>query len=68
LLSKKIILDKELVNKKMEFYNRGFDYNELINGIKQFSGEELRNDLSKFLPLNQRHMIDKIKASLLEKL
>jgi hypothetical protein len=36
--------------------------------IKQFPDEELRNDLSKFLPLNQRHMIDKIKAALLEKL
>jgi predicted nucleotidyltransferase component of viral defense system len=68
LFSKKIILDKELVDKKMKFYNRGFDYNKLINSIKQFPDGELRNDLSKFLPLNQRYMIDKIKASLLEKL
>ncbi len=40
----------------------------MMNIVKKVPGWEIKNDLSKFLPLNQRMTIAKIKIWLMEKI
>lgn len=68
LLSKKIVIDWNLVNLKMSFYDKKTDVRELINIIKGISDKEIKKDLTKFLPLNQRTTVAKVKIWLIEKL
>lgn len=68
LLSKKILIDWKLVNKKMSLYKKTADPNKLIKAINDFPQEEIRNDLTKFLPLTHRNLVEKIKELTLEKL
>ncbi|GAI34708.1 unnamed protein product [marine sediment metagenome] len=68
LLSKKVEIDWYLVNLKMSYYNRKTDLKKIIDLIGKMSDQEIQKDLNKFLPLNQRPMIKKMKTLLLEKL
>lgn len=68
LLSKKIEIDWNLVNLKMSFYNRKTDIKEIIDIVKEIPDQEIKKDLTKFLPLNQRAIIKEIRVWLMEKL
>lgn len=68
LLSKKVEIDWYLVNLKMSYYNRKTDLKKIIDLIGKMSDQDIQKDLNKFLPLNQRPMIKKMKTLLLEKL
>ena len=68
LLSKKIAIDWQLVNKKMDYYKRKTNSKELIKTIRELSDDEIKNDLAKFLPISQRKMVSKIKKLALDKL
>jgi hypothetical protein len=68
LLSKKIEIDWDLVNLKMSFYNRKTNLNEIMTVIKEVPDQEIKKDLTKFLPLNQRESVKKVKIWLIEKL
>jgi hypothetical protein len=68
LLSKKIPIDWKLVNKKMAFYKKRANLEKLIKAIKEFPQEEIKNDLTKFLPITHRGLVPKVKDLTLEKL
>ena len=68
ILSKKIPIDWRLVNKKMTLYKKEVNLQQLIKIIKEFPQEEINNDLTKFLPLTHRNLVEKIKDLTLEKL
>jgi len=68
LLSKRIAIDWNLVNLKMSFYDKKTDVKELIEIIKGMREQEIQKDLTKFLPLNQRTTVAKVKIWLMEKL
>lgn len=68
LLSKQVPIDWKLVNKKMALYQKTADSNQLIKAINDFSQEEIKNDLTKFLPLTHRDLVGKIKELTLKKL
>ena len=68
LLSKKIEIDRDLVNLKMSFYNKKIDLKEIMNIIKEMPDQKIKKDLTKFLPLNQRATVEKVKFWLIEKL
>jgi len=68
LLSKKIEIDRDLVNLKMSFYNKKTDLKEIMNIIREMSDREIKKDLTKSLPLNQRATVENVKFWLIEKL
>lgn len=68
LLSKQVPIGWKLVNKKMALYKKTADRDKLIKAISDFPQEEIRNDLTKFLPLTHRNLVDKIKELTLDKL
>lgn len=68
MFSKNIIIDWNLVNKKMAFYKKKAGLNKLIEAVHRVSQEEIKSDLTKFLPLNYRNLVEKIKELTLEKL
>jgi predicted nucleotidyltransferase component of viral defense system len=68
LLSKKVPIDWKVVNKKMALYKKTADIKKLIEAIKNFPQEEIKEDLTKFLPLTHRDLVEKIKELTLEKL
>jgi predicted nucleotidyltransferase component of viral defense system len=68
LLSKQVPIDWKLVNKKMALYKKTADSNQLIKAITDFPQEEIKNDLTKFLPLTHRDLVNKIKELTLNKL
>jgi predicted nucleotidyltransferase component of viral defense system len=68
LLSKQVPIDWKLVNKKMALYQKTADPNQLIKAITDFPQEEIKNDLTKFLPLTHRDLVGKIKELTLNKL
>lgn len=68
LLSKKVPIDWKLVNKKMALYKKTADIKKLIKAVEDFPQEEIKEDLTKFLPLTHRDLVKKIKTSTLEKL
>ena len=68
LLSKGVSIDWNLVNKKIKYYKKIVNLEKLIKRIKDFPQFEIRNDLTKFLPLNQRKLVEKIKNLVIVKL
>ena len=68
LLSKKIEIDRDLVNLKMSFCNRKINLKEIMTIIKEMPDQEIKKDLTKFLPLNQRESAEKVKTWLIDKL
>jgi len=68
ILSKNVPIDWELVNQKMKIYQKRADLRKLIQKVKSFPQQEIKNDLTRFLPLNYRALCREIKQMLLEKL
>ncbi|MFH1435345.1 MAG: nucleotidyl transferase AbiEii/AbiGii toxin family protein [Pseudomonadota bacterium] len=68
LLSKKVRIDWEIVERKMEIYRETVDAGKLIGLIEQMPPEEIRNDLTRFLPLSHRTMVNDLRDSTLKKL
>ncbi len=68
MLSKKILIDWELVNKKMALYKKKANLKQLIEIIEKFPQSEIKEDLTKFLPTTHRNLVTKIKDLTLEKL
>ena len=52
----------------MSFYNIKTDIKEIIDIIKEIPDQEIKKDLTKFLPLNQRAIIEEIRVWLKENL
>lgn len=67
-LSRNIKIDWNLVNKKMALYKKKADPAKLIKAVQDIPREEIKTDLTKFLPLNDRNLVEKIKDLTLEKL
>lgn len=68
LLSKKIPIDWKLVNKKMVLYKKKANFEKFIKAVKEFPQEEIKDDLTKFLPITHRGLVSKLKELTLEKL
>ncbi|MCX7661544.1 MAG: nucleotidyl transferase AbiEii/AbiGii toxin family protein, partial [Candidatus Omnitrophica bacterium] len=68
LLSKNVSFDLDLINKKMAYYKKSFNSKDLIKVIEKFPQQEIKEDLTRFLPLTHRNLIEKIKNLTLEKL
>jgi predicted nucleotidyltransferase component of viral defense system len=68
ILSKNIKIDEKMVDSKMKFYNKKFDYNELKKKIENFDEREIFLDLNKFLPVTHRKIIKDLKSLALAKL
>lgn len=68
LLSKKVSIDWNLVNKKMAIYNKKVSYEDLSKKVEKFPQEEIKSDLTKFLPMSHRNLIKELKTLLLEKI
>lgn len=66
LFSKQVPLAWDMVLKKMALYSQSLEPKKLIERITSVSDRELHNDLAKFLPVNQRPGIPKLKTILLE--
>ncbi|MGC8880709.1 MAG: hypothetical protein ACP5OX_00285 [Minisyncoccia bacterium] len=49
------------MNKKMSLYKKTADIQKLIQAISDFPQEEIKNDLTKFLPLTHRDLVEKVK-------
>ena len=52
----------------MTIYNKKIDLKEIMNIIKEMPDQKIKKDLTKFLPLNQRATVEKVKFWLIEKL
>jgi predicted nucleotidyltransferase component of viral defense system len=69
LLSKKVRIRRDMVEKKMAWYGRPVVLQELISVVQGFDEKELRQDLGKFLPRRYRTSVIKdLKPLILEKL
>jgi hypothetical protein len=64
LLNRQVKIDMELLEKKMELYNKQITIEDIINKIKQYDEKKLKNELNKYLPENQRNIIPFLKDSL----
>lgn len=60
LLNKQVPLKKELVNQKMRLINQKYDQEKLIKKLASFDKNSLKNDLNKFLPNDQRSIINSL--------
>lgn len=61
LLQKGIALDWEMVNRKLALYAMTTSFKDLLVRVGQFEDKQLKNDLAKFLPINDRGFIDHLK-------
>ena len=52
----------------MKIYHRKTNINELIEVIERFPQKEIKEDLTRFLPLTHRNLVNKIRKITLEKL
>lgn len=68
LLSKNITFEWDLINKKMELYKMSIDKEKLLSSIQSIPDKEIRMDLTRFLPLTHRKLVDNIKEMTIEKL
>jgi len=68
MLSKKIPLDWNLINKKMALYGKKTDFSQLIRSVEKFPQSEIEEDLRRFLPTTHRNLVRTIKEITLEKL
>ncbi len=58
----------EMADKKMAFYKKKVEREDVLSKISSFDEKMLKLDLGKFLPLNQRTIAAHIKEMLMEKL
>ncbi|MBU1104627.1 MAG: nucleotidyl transferase AbiEii/AbiGii toxin family protein [Patescibacteria group bacterium] len=56
LLNKKVIVDSKLLDEKFKLIDRSFDITDVIKYIASFDKSILEKDLTKYLPLDQRHL------------
>lgn len=68
LLTKKIPLELELVNKKMSIYKKKTSLPNILSRIKKMPDEDIKSDLKRFLPVSHRDMVNKMKDLALQKL
>lgn len=65
LLSKGVLIDREMLEKKMSFYKKkAVSLVEIMEIVQKFSEKDLKNDLGKFLPEVDRKQIDNLKKLL----
>ena len=68
LLTKKVPVDWKLVSKKMLIYNKKVNVEKFISVVRNMPDEEIRADLTRFLPINHRDIVSKIRELVLEKI
>lgn len=68
LLTKNIALDWELINKKMDLYKMKIDKKRLLFSIQSMPDKEIKMDLTRFLPLTHRKLVDSIKETAIKKI
>lgn len=68
LFSKKIPLDWNIINKKMALYKKKTSQEKLIKAVEEFPQDEIKNDLTRFLPVSHRNLVEEIKKLTLKKL
>lgn len=61
LLEKRVLLEKKVLNKKLEVVNLSFDEKEFLKKIKKYPSKRLRLNLARFLPKHHRKIIPKLK-------
>lgn len=52
------VLDIDLVNKKLAYYNETFDKNKLLSALESFKKGDFIIDLRPFVPINEREKLD----------
>jgi len=68
LLSKRVPVDWNLVNKKMTIYKKKVSKKDLLRALEGFPQDEIKNDLTRFLPMSHRNLIKEVKNLALEKI
>lgn len=68
LLNKKVEFDKKLIQKKLDLYKKKYSLEKLIERINSWNEKELTQDVSKFLPKNDRMVLQNLKKFLLKEL
>ena len=68
LLNKKVEFDKKLIQKKLDLYRKKYSLESLIERIDTWNEKELIRDVSKFLPKNDRAILQNLKKFLLKEL
>lgn len=68
LLTKRIGIDWELVNKKMLFYKEEINLAELITIIEKMPLKHIKSDLTRFLPISHRDLVNKMQELTIKKL
>ncbi len=68
MLSKNVAIDWPLVNQKMAFYHKKTKLEQLAEVIERIPQKELKDDLTKFLPLTHRGLVVTLKEMTLGKL
>lgn len=68
LLTKRIGINWELVNKKMLFYKKEINLSELITAVERMPLKHIKSDLTRFLPISHRDLADKIQGLTIKKL
>ncbi len=68
LLTKKVPVNWNLVNKKMAIYKKKVSKEDLLRALEEFPQDEIKNDLTRFLPTNHRGLIKEIKKLAVEKI
>lgn len=68
LLSKGVVLNGDLIQKKMDYYKKKYSLEELKQMLGSFPLKNLKRDLGQFLPASHRQNIEKFPQMALEKL
>ena len=68
LLTKKTLLDKKLVQNKLNLYGNKYEPAAFIEKIKKWNKEEIIQDVNKFLPKKDRDVLTTIREFLLKEL
>jgi len=68
LLAKKVPVDWNLVNKKMALYKKKVSKEDLLSALEKFPPDEIKNDLTRFLPTSHRGLIKELKNLAIEKI
>jgi len=65
---KNVVVDWKLVNKKMAIYKKKVSEEDLLRALEEFPQNEIKNDLTRFLPASHRGLIKEIKKLPVEKI
>jgi predicted nucleotidyltransferase component of viral defense system len=65
LLDKGVVINKELLEKKLKMAKLKFDKDNFLRKIKDYPEKKIYLDLAKFLPLNYRKIIPELKERLI---